>query len=161
MAGGMFMRSRVLLACLTLAACTAAAGCGMSGGASRTTSASDAASGPTADTALSGWYQRARIDYQAVTLDMTTVGQDVDQDKLHGDCQILQTDAGRLQSNPPIPDQTLNLTWQNALTNVLKGSSDCQSGLQHHDQALVNQALSEIVTANSAFKEISGRLSAK
>ena len=155
------MRDRVLLACLILAACTAAAGCGMSGGSSQTTNTSDAASQPTSGTALSGWYQRVRSDYQAVIVDMTTVGQDVDQAKLQSDCQILQTDTGKLQSDPPIPDDTLNLTWQNALTNVFKGSSDCQSGLQQHDQALVNQASSEIVTANSDFNQISGRLTAK
>ena len=155
------MRRRVLLACVILGACTAAAGCGMSGGSSQTTTTSDAAAQPTSGTALSGWYQRVRSDYQAVILDMTTVGQDVDQDKLHGDCQILQTDTSKLQSDPPIPDDTLKLTWENALTNVFKGTSDCQSGLRQHDQALVNQALSEIVTANGGFNQITGRLTAK
>ena len=155
------MRRRVLLACLILGACTAAAGCGMSGGSSQTTTTSDAASQPTTGTALSGWYQRVRSDYQAVILDMTTVGQDVDQDKLHGDCQILQTDTGKLQSDPPIPDDTLKPTWRSALTNALKGSSDCQSGVQQHDQVLANQASSEIVTAKSDFNQISGRLTAK
>jgi hypothetical protein len=133
----------------------------MSGGSSPTTNTSAAASHPTSGTALSSWYARVRSDYQAVILDMTTIGQDVDQDKLHGDCQILQTDTSKLQSDPPIPDDTLKLTWQSALTTVLKGSSDCQAGVQQHDQALASQASSEIATATSDFNQISGRLTAK
>jgi hypothetical protein len=154
------MRGRVLLACMALAACTAGAGCGTSSSGSPPTNTIDAASQTTSGTALSGWYQRVRSDYQAAILDMTTIGQDVDQAKLQSDCQILQTDTGKLQSDPPIPDHTLNLTWQSALTNVVMGSSDCQSGLQRHDQTVVNQALSEIATAKGDFNQISGRVTA-
>ena len=91
------------------------------------TNSSVATSNPLAD-----WYQATgQTDMTTIATDATAIGNDGTNGNYGNyatDCGTLQTDVSTAQSNPIIPDSTLNNYWQTGLNDLSHGAAACING---------------------------------
>ena len=103
---------------------------------------------------MSAGYQSLVTDYN--TLNAAAASNN--QVALATDCDVVSADAQRLQSDPPVPDATLNSLWQTAMTSYALGGRDCAAGIGVQDPQEFEAAITQMSTATSSLDQFAARL---
>jgi hypothetical protein len=106
------------------------------------------------DTGVSTDFQALQNDYNSVTTDAGNQ----DETDLSTACNNMTNDAQKLQTDPPVPDPSINSNWQGALTEYSKAGSECSDAISVQDASELETATTDMTTANSDLSQVVGQL---
>jgi hypothetical protein len=137
---------------------TSAAPSGSSASSSTTSAAPSDSSGSALNaTVLGTWRNGIALDEATASIDVLAlqnvvrIGADKD---IESACSQLIPDVKTLQQDPAAPDASTNSLWQQALSDMAKGGSECYGAAPAQNAAELNAAENEIVTGNSGMRAV-------
>jgi hypothetical protein len=123
------------------------------------------ASGPSLDAIVLGtWRNGVALDEATVAIDVVVTEDAVriqaDKD-LQSACGQLIPDVRTLQQDPGAPDPSTNSLWQQALSDLAKGGSECYNAAAAQNATELNSADNDIVSGSSNMTSVTNKVASE
>lgn len=125
----------------------------------------NALNGSNDSSTMGTWFASYGANYLQVSHDAAKVNIDssatnVDLPTVRSDCKQLATDVVTAQSNPPMPDRTLEPTWSGILVQLKNAAQLCISGIDQQSSTQLTQAGVDMGNAGTKYLQLAKEVNA-
>jgi hypothetical protein len=101
---------------------------------------------------LGTWRNGVALDEASLGSDIASIQDAVNSQsntQLNSDCDSVNTDVQALQHDPPVPDSSINTLWQQALSHIAKGATECSGAVVGQNVQEANAAHNDLVAGGN------------